>query len=1426
MAIKTASVDKAGEKRRTTASGGVPATRRRTKSGNPGYAGYEYQIGVTAWVALDLMLAKHAADAITIEPQSDEDIEVAIRNPEIAMLGIDAQGDHIDLVLQAKTRSGAPWTTPAIADILLGKDNDESRRGRKRSRPLEMLEADAKRRYIFITNEASVESLRPHEGEHLFDFPEVTELPPHARGGRDADKRAALAPRILLLTGLTDETLRSRITALLEQHGHVPKPKHDACVRELREEVRSRIRGRHDGRWMREELLAILVRHGGSIAPTRDMDHYVRPRSYDRIKEQLDNAHAVVIAGPSGTGKTLTADILELELRRGHPPFDVIGEEHGPGHVRHHLIRSDPVLFHLRDPWGGNRLTPGADRWSGELPKLLEYAGPGRKFLVTSRSDVLESAGSELTKELGAFIVPINIEDYGTAGLAGIYDGIASDLTGHAHALSAAYRNAALRALGRPYEIKRFLVALSREDADAPRKVAELIADSQIEAISRVIAAQIKPLGIDGVQSATMIWAILSARGAVGRDVLAKLVRRLRAADPSLRPDVDGLIDFLVAGQNLRQDGPALSFYHPRVEDGLRLAFLERADEAEYLLGKIVDVLVAWDVPDADWGKETALGVLRALDRVGGLKIELSSATREQINGFLETAALSAEKRLDFNRALRDLIKFGTTDHLPSRLARVLIEGSGKTEVPLRWRAPDLNAQERVALRIDPKTNGLVDRFIREVLPFAHLDYHEEVVTLLEDLASDLREAYWDALDSVAGPGGPHDNIGVIVRGALAGENPDYERAIKRFARSEAEADEWMAAFSDDLYKAEEHTVDAVLADHNLEEPGEQYFNARQGLEHLVRLRREREGTKWIAGNEHAQLLANALADVLNHTRLTPSIDELRLLLDVSEGWVRDVAWSAVQAHWDTALSPELHAELIRGNMDNARLRERLIEIAAANAVAGTLVEQLTASAAAAVPERRLELLCDIMATRLDNDPKGDDGVAVRGERARDLAVTYSPEERELADALVDILAGQDVRAAASTLSADARRHAEAMLPKVSTDVAGPLACLAAGAGADISETLKRLFGTGDAQDGAAAIQALLIADAADLRESLTVALSHRRYPVRRQALELLVMRTTGKEERAQVVALAASDPGADVRLAFARLMEEHRWPEAIEALTLLLGDERDFANQLSPGASWSRYSVARAAASALGAYEVLPAQAIDAILRAAKEGSADPFVACAALNALARHDDARISNVLLTALQSAGLDGAPSHRPRAQAAAWAIFDRAVANRLPEMGSTAIAMAGHESPSIAGPLLLAAGVMSGSERESLLDELHRNDIIDRASLVRMAAIVADCVEELELDQREQLLLRLVQGAPLDTLDTTDRAALEAWSRELDCEAGFQRFTAWIAGQVLQLPIARSVENIRAFDLPDRIGVMTMRSMSPFREEVATPDDGT
>ena len=333
------------------ATGGSARAHQKRSAGNPGYAGYEYQIDVTLWIALDLMIAKEATDALVIEPPSDEDIEAAVIDPDEALLGLVAASDRFDLIVQIKSRSTEPWTAAAVANILTGGEvGGAAPSPAGRTRPLGMLIADPRRRYVFVTNESLAGPLRPHHGEHLLDFPEIDVLPPHAREGYDATSQASIAPRIALCSDFTAERLRYRVECLLNEHGHVPSANHQACMAELREAIRMRMRGHGGGRWTRGDLLEVLARHGGSVLPTRAMDHYVRPRSYDAIRQALDERHAVVIAGPSGTGKTLTADILEQELRTATPPFLVIGEEHGPGYIRGQLTRSDALLFHLRDP--------------------------------------------------------------------------------------------------------------------------------------------------------------------------------------------------------------------------------------------------------------------------------------------------------------------------------------------------------------------------------------------------------------------------------------------------------------------------------------------------------------------------------------------------------------------------------------------------------------------------------------------------------------------------------------------------------------------------------------------------------------------------------------------------------------------------------------------------------------------------------------------------------------------------------------------------------------------------------------------------------------------------------------------------------------------------------------------------------------------
>ncbi|WP_354210959.1 MULTISPECIES: hypothetical protein [unclassified Bradyrhizobium] len=606
------------------------------------------------------------------------------------------------------------------------------------------------------------------------------------------------------------------------------------------------------------------------------------------------------------------------------------------------------------------------------------------------------------------------------------------------------------------------------------------------------------------------------------------------------------MIAFLLAGQNLREDATALAFYHPRVEEGLRLTFERYARDAEHTLSSAMDVLLAWDRPGEDWGLETALGVLRGMSRAAELQLNLSSASAQRLDRRLEAVAMSAEKRADFERALRDLERFGSADHPAAMLARILVKGApqmGRSFLPA-WHAPHLSDQEIAELRGDKRTQPMIERFIREVLPFSRLHYDVEIIPLVERLAANLRDVFWDALDSVAGPGGPHINVEAISAGALSGEFPDYGRAIERFARSQAETEAWMQNFAADIYKAEEHAVDADVADHLIDEPSEQYFNAREGMEAVVSLRRQREGVTWITATPHRKLLLYALGELIAQSPQKPRIEELELLLAEAEGWVKDQAWRACEQHWDDALSRFLMEELARPDLDSS-LRPRLIKIAARSG--RDPVPDFVAIADRVTVARRLQMVYDLMATALRDEPKWKDDEAIRRARAELLLQHFGPDERELSLALIDALTSHDLRAAAAKLSKGNLALLNSTLPMLSSDVAGLLCCLAATAGLNIDQAAVRLLSTGEVADGYAAVQAMLIADSAGLRARLFEAMSHKRYNVRRLAFRALTDGATA-EERLKLLA-AARDHGSDVRRTFADRMESCRWPEAIDAL-------------------------------------------------------------------------------------------------------------------------------------------------------------------------------------------------------------------------------------------------------------------------------------
>ena len=92
-------------------------TAKAVGGGNPSYSGYEYQIEVTIWVGLDLMIANGVPDVLVIEPRSHEDIDAVIRNHNEAVVETTGAGTHYDLVLQAKSQSTNTWSAKAISNV-------------------------------------------------------------------------------------------------------------------------------------------------------------------------------------------------------------------------------------------------------------------------------------------------------------------------------------------------------------------------------------------------------------------------------------------------------------------------------------------------------------------------------------------------------------------------------------------------------------------------------------------------------------------------------------------------------------------------------------------------------------------------------------------------------------------------------------------------------------------------------------------------------------------------------------------------------------------------------------------------------------------------------------------------------------------------------------------------------------------------------------------------------------------------------------------------------------------------------------------------------------------------------------------------------------------------------------------------------------
>jgi hypothetical protein len=326
--------------------------------GGPSLEGYLYQVDISIWAALDLLLAKRLAQQLVLEPASKEDLEATLAEDEPGRLAARIVVNSATLlVMQAKLRNTGPWKVRGLTSLL--------QHGTDRLPAADRLK-DPRVNYLLVAS-ADVDGVaRNLQVTGFGETPKADALP--ATIAAAVPKNAG--GRIGILASADPEWVEWKLRELLEEAFRVPHSQLESCKAALRNAALERMRGVGGGVWTREQLEHFIKAHDGYLASSLEAETFVKPTNWSDLKRALTEHNAVIITGASGTGKTTAAQVLLGELRAEIPGMTVVHIQHGPEEVRADN-HAGPVVFAIEDPWGKYRLDPRSQPWNDEVDMVI-----------------------------------------------------------------------------------------------------------------------------------------------------------------------------------------------------------------------------------------------------------------------------------------------------------------------------------------------------------------------------------------------------------------------------------------------------------------------------------------------------------------------------------------------------------------------------------------------------------------------------------------------------------------------------------------------------------------------------------------------------------------------------------------------------------------------------------------------------------------------------------------------------------------------------------------------------------------------------------------------------------------------------------------------------------------------------------------------
>lgn len=1119
-------------------------------------AGYDYQLNVSVLAALRLLLIAKSATRITLEPANEEDFEADLAPAEPGPVVPSASlASGYKLVVQVKLRGGEPWSVEDFISLL---EHGKSRVPAKRHLD------DPDTHYLLVTNADVKGVARDLLVSGFEESPDPQSFPPSLK----PILTNAPEGRVAIWGGLTERLIELEIGEILSNLLRVPEPRQQQCREQLRQEARRRMRGVHPGVWTRDDLLATIRSYGGYLASSMDLEAFIKPSNFEEMVSLFEEKSAIVIRGPSGTGKTLAALALCDMARQRDGRIDVVcaGLNDDPSTTRR-LVETGPVLFYVEDPWGQYSFRQGSEAWTEQLPRLLRNARPGHQYVITSRSDMLTNARAD--QELKKWSVELDADHYRGGELALIYDKRMELLATDLQPMALEFRKDVLEVLETPLELDLFFTNLAdgAQPGEAERELLRrLLGLAHRDAVEGVVVKYLN--SIDNVGVSAVIWGLLVARSQVDRAQLTAVQRQLRRTQVALGDGLEKAVDRLIATRHLRQPARTVAFGHPSVRAGFEAFLKENWPRNEAALQLLISALTELSGTDRAWGMETAARALEATlnfqaNIAGEPLFEISGVSRIAIDSWLDESLVDPSS--EFQSLLQLASNVGTEASVTSELARWFVKGvrRGGQFFMKDWQPPSFSDAWYDRVCADPRAFTIANRFIREQLPRDYDTYGRDFVSKIDRIASDLTPAFLEVAHKLVG-GGFDGNVAAVAVGAVRDINGfetvltealDDLAALQRIHDQEG-GERWRAIQDGECDHADEEYYESGNDD--------QGYASRLFVDTYITAKRSSHSWRDLITHARAIDLAPHWAREIAQSVVPATVDEVRAVLDATKaGGCEDLGWDAACEHWDRELE-YLLAERILSQSGDERLRSSLARCACMTA---TNVLKDCFAAFRGSPSAFVHLLADLHAIQ----------GRVGAQRIEPVLKELPPEAIEIFNSF------KSDNEAAKAVGTRALTLLEGTIVSCSLIVLGMIVPVMIASGVRPSSDIRRWLT--EADDPADAVAATEAAIATEEESLVWLALDHHRADARRTALDS-IGRTLSDPLPPKLLGLAA-DRGSRVRRLLVGMLSRRPHSAHLPILMQLTRDR--WSDAVSHYNEPESYPIAREAVEALAQYQMLP---------------------------------------------------------------------------------------------------------------------------------------------------------------------------------------------------------------------------------------------